>query len=117
MSVGAGTAMIIAAIVLNLRPMKRRLVEAELSMPKGRGYLTAAIMVAMGIIWMVFWMLNPWSNATPFLTLMNVGAVGFFFIFPFLMFMQFPFYYPWHMYDTETLEKEGRANLERGSSE
>ena len=76
---GVILALIISVVVVSLRPVKRRLVEAELDRPrKGKKYLFVKIMLALCFAWVVFWVLNPWSNITPFVVLINVGAVGFF---------------------------------------
>jgi len=112
LAMGAGLAAIVAATVLNVRPIQKQLVRAELSIPKGKGYLSIAILLLLGFSWTAFWSLNPWSNVTPFLTLMNVGALGLFFGMPILMLVSFPFHYPWGVVETEAIEEEARVELD-----
>jgi len=85
LTVGAVIALAVMVIVISLRPVKRRLIEAELDRPrKGKKYLFAKILLALSLAWMVLWLLNPWSNIIPYFVLINVGAVGLFLLMAFL---------------------------------
>ncbi|MCL2746744.1 MAG: hypothetical protein FWE48_06645, partial [Coriobacteriia bacterium] len=52
---GACLAILIAGIIFRL--MQKYLVRAELSMPKGKGYLSIAIMAVLGVTWIILWTL------------------------------------------------------------
>ncbi|MCL2746729.1 MAG: hypothetical protein FWE48_06570 [Coriobacteriia bacterium] len=102
----------IAGLIMGaaIYPMQKRLVQAELSMTKGRGYLSLAIMAVLSVAWIVFWSLNPWSNVTPFLALINVGALGLFVGVALLILGSLPFS-NWKTVDAEAIKENVRAEL------
>jgi len=74
-----------------LRLLQRHLIRAELSIPKGRAYFLIALMMVLAVVWAAFWVVNPWSNATPFLAFMNLGVLGLFVGAALLILISLPF--------------------------